>query len=125
MKRLVLFFTALFILAASNLNAAEWSSKEGLTYILNKEYQIEAIVNICIDRYKDENMALQCAQNHTMAYADVVTSMLYTMEVDKDGFDVSKPVNCIESAMNAYWIEKYNIANWILVQKYINQCMEQ
>jgi hypothetical protein len=113
------------LLIYSQVNAAEWNTEEGFTYLMDEEYQVKIAIIRCVDRYSNKELAKQCSINQANAYVDVVSSMAFLFKGGQDGFDVEKPLSCLAGAMDKYWDPEYDSANWVAVQNYTSQCMDQ
>lgn len=129
MKKLLLIAVPLVILIllliSSQVNSADWNSEEGLTFLMDEEYQVKLAIIRCVDRYPNEQLAKQCSINQANAYVDVVSTIVFLFKGNQDGFDVEKPLSCLAGAIDKYWDPEYNSANWVAVQNYTSQCMDQ
>lgn len=125
MKKFFFFITLLLMIFVSQLNAAEWHTREATSYLLNKDYQLNLIILYCSEKYEDELMFERCVENHIMAYIDIYTAIEYLYTIDQDGFDISKPMKCLMYSLNTHWNSEYNTANWISVAKTASMCMDQ
>jgi len=115
----------ILMITVGQLNAEEWGTKDATAFLLDKEYQLNIIMLYCSEKYETENMFKQCVINHGEAYMDIYKTIEFLYTVDQDGFDVSKPMECIFYALNQHWESEFNCANWVSVQKSVSICMDK
>jgi len=125
MKKIVLVLITILVMTFGHSFAAEWHTKEATSALLDKDYQLNIIMLYCSEKYETETMFKQCVMNQAEAYMDVYHSIEFLHGANQDGFDVSKPMECLAYSLSVNWEPEFDCANWISVQRHVQICMDE
>lgn len=125
-KIIVVFvcFTIPFLSYSGIAYPSEWHTDDGMTHLVDKDYQLAAQMVICQKAFPNNiNKQKACFAENVHAYGTIMNYLRDTIG-NFEGQNMEMK-SCIGTSLDNYWISSIDSCAWILILNDSLECVEE